>query len=43
MLKATAMTAAISSALTLAAVWSFGWAALPSKVMLENEHVACAK
>ncbi len=32
-------SAAISSALTLAAVWSLGWATLPSKVVLENEHV----
>ncbi len=33
------MSAAISSALTLTAVWSFGWASLPSKVALENPHV----
>jgi hypothetical protein len=39
MRKAILWSAAISSALTLAAVWSFGWAALPSKVVLENEHV----
>jgi hypothetical protein len=32
-------SAVISSALTLAAVWSFGWAALPAKVALENAHV----
>ena len=39
MRKAILCSAAISSALTLAAVWSFGWAPLPSKVVLENEHV----
>jgi len=39
MRKSIVLSAAISSALTLAAVWSFGWAALPSKVTLENDHV----
>jgi len=39
MQKAIVLSAAISLALTLAAVWSFGWAVLPSKVTLENEHV----
>jgi len=39
MRKAIVLSAAVSSALTLAAVWSFGWAALPAKVALENAHV----
>ncbi|HLN01849.1 MAG TPA: hypothetical protein VK335_21345 [Bryobacteraceae bacterium] len=39
MRKAIVLSAAISSALTLGAVWSFGWAALPAKVALENAHV----
>ena len=39
MRKAIVWSAAISSALTLAAVCSLGWAVLPSKVTLENEHV----
>lgn len=39
MQKTIVWTATISSALTLAAVWSFGWATLPSKVKLENDHV----
>lgn len=39
MRKAMVLSAVISSALTLCAVWSFGWAALPVKVALENEHV----
>ena len=39
MRKAIVWSAAISSALTLAAVWSFGWAVLPAKVTLENAHV----
>jgi len=39
MRKAIVLSAAISCALTLAAVWSYGWAALPSKVALENAHV----
>ncbi len=32
-------TAMSSSALTLLAVWSFGWASLPSRVKLENARV----
>ena len=39
MQKTIVWTATISSALTLAAVWSFGWATLPSKIKLENDHV----
>lgn len=39
MRKTILWTAAISSALTLGAVWSLGWATLPSKVVLENAHV----
>ena len=39
MRKAIILSAAISSALTLAAVWSFGWATLPLKVALENARV----
>lgn len=39
MQKAMVWSAVISSTLTLAGVWSFAWAALPAKVMLENEHV----
>ena len=39
MRKAVILSAVISSALTLAAVWGFGGAALPSKVTLENAHV----
>ena len=39
MRKAMVLTAAVSSALTLVAVWSAGWAPLPSKVKLENARV----
>jgi hypothetical protein len=39
MQKAILLSAAISSALTLVAVWSFGGTGLPSKVTLENSHV----
>jgi hypothetical protein len=39
MRKTILWSAAISSALTLAALWSFGWATLPSKIALENAHV----
>lgn len=39
MRKIIASTALISSALTLLAVWSAGWAELPSKVKLENARV----
>ena len=39
MRKTIVLSAGISSLLTLAAVWSFGWAALPSKVTLENARV----
>jgi hypothetical protein len=39
MKKTILCSAAISSALTLAAVWSLGGAALPSKVKLENARV----
>jgi|SRR5437867_13106995 len=39
MRKAIVLTAAVSSALTLLAVWSAGWASLPSKVKLENARV----
>jgi hypothetical protein len=39
MRKTILWSAATSSALTLLAVWSFGWAPLPSKVVLENTHV----
>lgn len=39
MRKAIVLSALVSSALTLGAVLSFGWAALPVKVALENAHV----
>ena len=39
MRKAILLTAAISSAVTLMAVWSLGAASLPSKVKLENARV----
>ena len=39
MKKRIIVTAAISSALTLLAVWGMGWATLPSKVTLENARV----
>ena len=39
MRKTIVLSAAISSALTFAAIWSVGWAALPSKIALENAHV----
>jgi hypothetical protein len=39
MRKAILLTAAISSAVTLMAVWSLGAAGLPSKVKLENARV----
>ena len=39
MRKAIVLSAAVSCALTLAAVWSFGLAVLPVKVALENAHV----
>ncbi len=39
MRKTIALTALISSALTVLAVWSAGWAELPSKVQLENARV----
>ena len=39
MRKAIVMSAAISSVLTLAAVWCFGWAAMPAKLALENARV----
>ena len=39
MKKAIALASAVSSALTLLAVWAWGWAAPPSKVKLENARV----
>jgi hypothetical protein len=39
MKKWLCLTAAISSALTLAAVWAFGFATVPSTVKLENARV----
>jgi len=39
MKRAVCLSAAISSALTLAAVWLLGWAPLPSKTVLENARV----
>ena len=39
MRKIIAFTALISSALTVLAVWTAGWAGLPSKVKLENARV----
>ncbi len=39
MRKAILLTAVISSAVTLMAVWSLGAASLPSKVKLENARV----
>jgi hypothetical protein len=39
MRKAMVLSAAVSSALTLLAVWTISGAALPSKVKLENAHV----
>jgi len=39
MRKSLVLSAAISSAVTLLAVWSLGGAALPSKVKLENARV----
>jgi len=39
MRKLIAFVALGSSALTLLAVWSFGWANIPAKVTLENKRV----
>jgi|SRR5579863_3073894 len=39
MRKASVLIAAVSSALTLLAVWSAGWAPLPTKMKLENARV----
>jgi hypothetical protein len=39
MKKVIALVSLGSSALTLLAVWGLGWAALPSKVKLENKRV----
>ena len=39
MKKLLVLTAAASSALTVLALWAMGWAALPSKVKLENAKV----
>jgi len=39
MRKAIVLSCVASSALTLVAVWSFGGAAPPSAVKLENDHV----
>ena len=39
MRKLLLFTAAASSALTLLAVWSAGWAPLPRRVLLENARV----
>jgi hypothetical protein len=43
MQKCIALTALISSAVTLVAVWSLGGAALPSQVKLENARVRVAE
>jgi hypothetical protein len=39
MKKLLALVAIASSALTLLAVWGFGWASLPAQVKLENAKV----
>jgi hypothetical protein len=39
MKKMIALVSLGSSALTLLVVWSFGWAALPTQVKLENKRV----
>lgn len=39
MKKAIVLTAAVSSALTLLAVWGLGWAEIPAQVKLQNKRV----
>ncbi|MGH9719215.1 MAG: hypothetical protein ACRD8O_03315 [Bryobacteraceae bacterium] len=39
MKKIIVLTAAVTCALTILAMWSFGWATLPSSVKLENARV----
>ena len=43
MRKAMALSALISAMVTLGAVWSFGWAALPVKIALENARVRASE